>query len=236
MQTGTGNMGNHRDSYLNFWKRFQQFIVAKGISAKYVKFYIMWSKRYVLFNNREIPPVMTNEDIRNFKDFLEGQDNTLPWQIDQALKSLTLFSNFLSLSRQHRSGKSSGPGSPALKDSEALNIHCDPATAEFLSRVKKEIRYLHYSIRTEQTYKQWIARFLAFHKGKAIDGLSASDIKKYLEYLAVHRTVSASTQNQALNAIVFFFKNILKKEAGDIGEFIREKKLSGCLLFYQEMR
>ncbi len=63
-----------------------------------------------------------------------------------------------------------------------------------------------------------------FHKMKPVESLSASDIKAYLDYLAVQRKVSASTQNQALNALVFLYEYVLKREIGIIGDFTRAKR------------
>lgn len=58
---------------------------------------------------------------------------------------------------------------------------------------------------------------------KPADSINIDDVNSYLEYLAVERMVSASSQNQALNAVVFLFRNVLKIELGDIGEFTRAR-------------
>jgi integron integrase len=87
-----------------------------------------------------------------------------------------------------------------------------------------ELRRRHYSIRTEQAYRQWVIRFLRF-LGKADPHLAgASEVAAFLEQLAVKGNVAASTQNQALNALVFFYKEVLKQPLAALDEFARAKR------------
>ncbi len=79
-----------------------------------------------------------------------------------------------------------------------------------LDQVRDEIRLRHYSLRTEHTYLGWIKRFILFHNKRHPRDMSAQEITRYLTYLAVEGRVSASTQNQALNAILFLYRAILK--------------------------
>jgi len=80
------------------------------------------------------------------------------------------------------------------------------------------IRRKHYSRRTERTYWTWIAAFLRFHRGAAgwrhPGSMGATEIEAFLTHLAVDRRVAASTQNQALNAIVFLYKQVLEIDPG----------------------
>jgi len=96
---------------------------------------------------------------------------------------------------------------------------------ELLEAVKTEVRTRHFSYRTETTYLDWVRRFIAFHDyadPRELDAPTA--VKTYLDYLAVEREVAASTQNQALNALVFFYGQVLGKPVGEIEEFIRAKR------------
>lgn len=88
----------------------------------------------------------------------------------------------------------------------------------------KEIRVKNYSIRTEQSYLGWIMRFIAFNKMKDPNGLGETDIAAYLEHLVINRKVSSSTQKQALNALVFFYKQVLGAELSDNILFSRSRK------------
>jgi len=88
-----------------------------------------------------------------------------------------------------------------------------------LDRVRQELRVRHYSYRTEQCYVAWIEQYLRFCKG---DGpwrhpreLGAAEVERFLSHLAIARHVSSSTQNQALNALVFLYRAVLQMDLGD---------------------
>lgn len=103
-----------------------------------------------------------------------------------------------------------------------------------------EIQVRHYSAKTLKTYRGWIRKFQTFTSSKAPQLLSAEDVKGYLTFLAVKRKVSSSTQNQAFNALLFFFRHVLHKEFGEINGVVRAKQkpyipvvaLSGRTSFY----
>lgn len=86
------------------------------------------------------------------------------------------------------------------------------------------LRMKHLSYATEKSYIGWARRFLKFHLPKRPSALTGADIATYLSFLAEERGVSASTQNQALNSIVFLYRFVLVKEIGDVSSFLRAKK------------
>jgi len=99
-----------------------------------------------------------------------------------------------------------------------------PQQPDLLDRTRHTLRVKHYSLYTERTYIDWIRRFILFHKKRHPVGMGIPEIEQYLTHLAVRRRVSASTQNQALNAIVFLYKQVLLKELdGDINA-VRAKR------------
>jgi len=93
-----------------------------------------------------------------------------------------------------------------------------------LDQLRREIRVRHYSLRTEQTYVQWVKRYIYFHRLRHPREMGAQEINKYLSYLATDRHVSASTQNQALSAILFLYKKVLGIEIDDLGDVIRARR------------
>lgn len=95
--------------------------------------------------------------------------------------------------------------------------------SKLLDQVRNEIRLRHYSIRTEQTYVQWIVDFVRFHNLRHPAEMGASEIKAYLTHLAVERNVAAKTQNQALCALVFLYTQVLRKDPGDFEGAVRAK-------------
>ena len=95
---------------------------------------------------------------------------------------------------------------------------------KLLDQVRDKIRFKHYSIRTENTYIDWIKRHIYFNNKQHPNQLGAVEIEKYLSYLAVERNVSSSTQNVALNAILFLYREVLGQELPWLDNIERAKK------------
>jgi integron integrase len=94
----------------------------------------------------------------------------------------------------------------------------------FLNSVREAIRVRHYSIRTEDSYVQWIKRFIVFHGKRHPSELGAVEVAAFLTHLAVQLDVAASTQNQALNAIVFLYREVLGRPLGQFNGIVRAKR------------
>lgn len=93
-----------------------------------------------------------------------------------------------------------------------------------LERMLAEIRRRNYSIRTEQAYESWVCRFVLFCGNQDPAEIDVVRIRAFLEDLAVSGNVSASTQNQALNALAFLFKQVLGRSLDGLGDFTRAKR------------
>lgn len=96
--------------------------------------------------------------------------------------------------------------------------------SKLLSRIREEIRRRNYSYRTEKAYIQWIVRFIKFHEMTHPEKLGEEQIVAFLNWLARERNVAASTQNQALCAIIFMYKHILDIPLGDLDNLKRAKE------------
>ena len=83
---------------------------------------------------------------------------------------------------------------------------------KLLEQVRDLIRTRHYSYRTEEAYLHWIRQYILFHGKRHPTELGAAEVSAFLTHLAVKRQVAASTQNQALAALLFLYKNVLKEE------------------------
>jgi integron integrase len=90
--------------------------------------------------------------------------------------------------------------------------------------MREALRSRHYSRRTEQTYCQWVKRFIFFHKVRHPVEMGEAEINAFLTHLAVKEKVSASTQNQALSALLFLYRHVLGREVGDLSDVIRARK------------
>src|SRR5256886_17409477 len=95
---------------------------------------------------------------------------------------------------------------------------------KLLERVRDVIRLKHYSLRTERTYCDWIERFIRFHWMRHPGEMGAAEVTEFLTHLARDGNVSASTQNQALSALLFLYKQVLKEEIGWLEDVERAKK------------
>jgi integron integrase len=86
------------------------------------------------------------------------------------------------------------------------------------------MRLKHYSYRTEQAYVDWIRRFILFHHKRHPQEMGAQEIEAFLTHLAVHENVAASTQNQALQAILFLYREVLGREITEPIQAMRARK------------
>ncbi len=93
-----------------------------------------------------------------------------------------------------------------------------------LNKLRDVIRRKHYSIRTEESYVNWVKDYVRFHRLRHPLMLDETHVVAYLTHLAVQRNVSASTQNQALNALVFLYKHVLTRPLGSLAGAARAKQ------------
>jgi hypothetical protein len=93
-----------------------------------------------------------------------------------------------------------------------------------LERARHLIRLKHYSIRTEQSYLPWIQRYIVFHNSRDPMEMASQEVESFLSHLAVNLKVSASTQNQAFNALLFLYREVLNKKLEESINAIRAKK------------
>ena len=100
----------------------------------------------------------------------------------------------------------------------------DLGEVEWERRLIQRVRTLHYQWRTEQTYRGWSWRFAKFLKDKPVESATGDDVRTFLSRLATEYRLSASSQKQALNALVFLLREVFGKELGDFSDFTRARK------------
>lgn len=115
-------------------------------------------------------------------------------------------------------------GTSSANRQSPLGLFPSQPTPRLYDRVVEVLRTRHYSRRTEQTYAHWIKRFICFHNVRHPAEMAEPEINTFLTHLAVKEKVSASTQNQALLALLFLYRHVLGREVGDLGEVIRARK------------
>jgi len=84
-----------------------------------------------------------------------------------------------------------------------------PKSARLMDQVREVLRFHHYAYNTEKSYVSWILKFIRFHNKKHPKDMGKPEVEAFLSHLAINRNVSASTQNQAFNAIVFLYRQVL---------------------------
>lgn len=106
-----------------------------------------------------------------------------------------------------------------------------------LERLRRVLRVAHYALKTEKSYSQWWERFEKFVGDRPEAELGADEVRAFLEDLAVKRHVSAATQKQALNALVFVFGQVLGRPLGNLGDMVlaRPKRRLPCVLTVEEV-
>jgi hypothetical protein len=110
------------------------------------------------------------------------------------------------------------------------------AKPKLLDQVRDAIRRKHFSIRTEQAYCDWIRRFILFHQKRHPAEMGEEEITQFLSHLAPEGRVAASTQNQSLSALLFLYKEVLRREVGWLDREERAKRPAGCRQFLRGKR
>ena len=95
---------------------------------------------------------------------------------------------------------------------------------KLIPQVRQAIRVKHYSLRTEKSYVNWIKRFIQFHNIVHPAKMGATQVREFLNHLAVKENVAAATQNQALNALNFLYREIIKQDFGVLDKMVWAKK------------
>ena len=214
-----------------FWAAYEQCAEENHVTPDKSRFYAVWARKFAGFIPEKHISERTGAEVEAFLADLAQQEKIAPWQVKQAESALRLlYDTFLPRYR---------PVAPEVADSAESGETPDPTRfrdrvipgeverryAKHLRTLETEIRSRHYSYRTETTYLEWVRRFIAFHGyADPLELDAAKSVKAYLDYLAVERDVAASTQNQALNALVFFYEQAFRKPFGEMGEFTHAKR------------
>lgn len=162
-----------------------------------------WCRRLIIFHGMKHPQEMGRAYIAAYLDHVARTEKDALGAIADAHAALEfLFTTYL----QRQLGELPWPRPPRLLD-----------------QVKQVMRVRHYAIRTEECYTQWVRRFILFHGKRHPRDMGSAELELFLSDLAVNGHVSASTQNQALNAIVFLYRDVLGMELGRL-EAVRARR------------
>jgi integron integrase len=163
--------------------------------------------KYLNFHKTNKKNNAQKDDIKLFINGLSKKYSD--WQIDQANQAVQAYFLYKTQIRP--------PLDPARGST-------DKHWKQVADEMVRMLRLKQLSLRTEKTYMSWLRQFYRFFIGRSPYLLGGNSVKTFLTYLAVERRVAAATQNQALNAIVFLFRQVLMKDIGDVSNAIRAKR------------
>ncbi len=188
------------------WARFPHFLLDLGLTPEDARPCADWAHRLRRFHADRPALALTPADLRAFVAHAQQHDPLTPEQADAAKDALRHLHRFLAGERHLRRHRQDTalPGAPA-----GTGGRLTQAQQDLLTRLRVLMRVRHYALRTEDAYADWAERFLWFHRGRDPQAVGFAGVRAFVEHLAVERTVSASTQRQALNALVFLFREVL---------------------------
>ena len=215
-------MNNSRSSVNDFWNDFVKFMLNMDIPRQKADTYSFWAQKFAISLKGVPLRDRSVKDINNFFDKMRSSGEISSWQEERAREGLRiLYRDFYKIKPSDmpktRFEKSSGKDN--ITDYGRFNSLC----GDVLTSVRTELRVRNYSKRTEETYLSWISRFFWFNGCKKPEEVEPDDIRRYLSYLALEKGVAPSTQNQAMNAIVFLFHKVMKVEVGSFSGFANAK-------------
>ena len=186
-------------------KHFEQFLTTKHIiPKKRISFYLGWVTQCLAFLDKaekdDIPPEDMDRFLRHLENFREE------WQVRQAKEALDLFGYFKSND---------------LFRNPSTDTSSEDQWKAAANMLKNSLRVKHRSLNTEKTYLGWLRSFYRYAKDRTPSELDSSHVQHFLTYLAVEKNVAPSTQNQAFNALLFFFRHVLNKDLDDISHVVR---------------
>ena len=175
----------------------------------YISFYARWA---ALFRSRLERSGARADDPDALNAFLADQrGETAEWQMRQAHRALFYYAGYQDHTGSEPQGSTrSGETAPSARD-------------EALHRLSTAIRLRHLAHRTEDVYRGWTKRFLAFTGVPEFSRIGEMHLKAFLTHLAVDRKVSAATQRQAFNSLLFFYRNVLSVPVLDLASVVRAK-------------
>jgi len=238
-------MSTREEQIARFWTKYLAQLEKAGIREDKRRWYVLRAERFLEQIRPRRLAELSAQDVADHLAEVGRETSLRGWQFEQivdAIRNLGLTArapwleavdwahwraSARSLAADHPTvardyGPEVGGLEPAGPMSELAAVRA--AHQDVVDRMVTAIRRRGYSIRTERSYVDWALRFIAFHGGRAPTQLADADVVRFLDWLAVKRRVSASTQNQALNGVLFLFREVLGREGIQFGDFARAKR------------
>ncbi len=234
-----------------FWDNYVKLLHKQGIMPPADRWHVLRAEGFIrAFPGQKLADLSPDE-VSTYLQRVGREGNLEGWQYRQVVVAIRiLFSTVKpewldTFDWEYWLGSATAlePGHPTIARQPDASLTPESVEASLLDRMGEggcaEVVHLHrqdfmllsrvirtrgMSIRTERTYLHWLCRLVAFHGGRAPGSLGAAEVVSFLQHLAVVRNVAASTQNQALNALVFFYDKALEQPLGELGSMVRAKR------------
>ena len=235
-----------KDSIARFWDKYIEKTKAYTRKPTVSRWYVKRAGQYIHAHSATPLAQHTPKILTDYLNVIGGNAKLEGWQIRQIIDALKiLFADMIKpdwcsdfpWEEWRESLVTINDRHPTVSRSylNDINDYIDSQKSDFKREIFKlhtqiferlivEIRVRHMAMKTEDAYIKWAVRFIGFHDKARPEDLDDVHIKQFLEHLVTRRNVSASTQNQALNALIFLYKQVMKKELGEFDDFIRAKK------------
>ena len=198
---------------------FHHVRINEKLSETVANYYIYWTGIYLSLA-QAYPQDQTLPLKQAFVLFLSAQFQK--WQIDQAEDAVRLYKRFQLTQKQ--SGQPCKHGRKAQLTAKNYNPLAIKRWIPERDRLRTELRMRNRSYSTEKSYLYWLQRFSQFVRYKNSTALTEQNLRSFLEHLAVYKKISAATQTQAFNALLFFYRHVLKIDTPDIRSAVRSGK------------
>jgi len=224
-----------------FWERYVEILRLFRVPEKSHPWYRKHVQSFIDHSAGVRLQSQTQESLQRWLEKLSRQSNLRDWQLRQRVDALRLlFARLLKLpwartfdwdyrmAPTHHLGRDHPTVARTYEmiDQDVTSKRHELARQypDHYRKFLTVIRMGDYSVNTEQTYLGWINRFLRFHAGMHSEECGEAEVASFLEHLALKRKVSAATQAQALNALVFYFSKVRGAPLDDIGPFSRASR------------
>jgi len=225
------------DAASRFWDKYILKTAAYNVPERARRWYVRHAEVFIKAHSERRLSTLTADDIEHYLKEKGRSEKLTDWQFKQLVDALRILfigvvssawaakfdwsgwqagarelpADHATIARRAIKGNHSKTLSDSAPSDKAVN-QFKLRFPELYSRFIAVIRGLQYSIRTEKTYLFWVARFVLHGRFTTADEMQPDKIAPYLEHLAVNRNVAPNTQSVALNALIFFYKHILKLE------------------------
>lgn len=206
------------------WFKYGMLLAKKAVPVSFDNHYKKWLRYYLDYCHKYKQPYFDNQSLEKFIEKLREKKHSSDQQ-NEAAQAVSIYYDMLA-------AKKFGD-SPALIVKPPLTLPSphegrgEQGVAEWKkahSEMFAEIKTRHYSPKTLKSYAMWARKFQFFTKNKLPQSLTPADVKEFLRFLAIEKNVSASSQNQAFNALLFFYRHVIKRDFGDQRDNVRAKR------------